>query len=105
MKMSQIKEVYLKGILAVKNHKEFGKDEKVVYNYIKLMVDEDLIIIRVSDDRLGLVEELPLYAEVELFVDIKLADANTGTSKYTASINLVSAVPFNDKKSTKGDKN
>lgn len=100
----QIKEVYLKGILAVKNHKEFGKDEKVVYNYIKLMVDENLIIIRVPDDKLALVEELQLYSEIELFVDIKLADANTGTSKYTANINLVSTTPFNYKKSTKGDK-
>lgn len=99
--MQTIKDVYLKGMLAVKNHKEFGEKEKVVYNYIKLLVDEELIIIRVPDDKLSMVDELTIYSEVTLFVDIKLADANTGTSKYTANIVLSSVAPFNDKKEHK----
>ena len=102
--MSQINGVYLKGLLAVKNHKEFGKDEKIIYNYIKLLVDEDLIIVRVPDDRIDTLDKLSLYQEVECFVDIKLADANTGTSKYTANILLNNIAPVNIKKVKEGGK-
>lgn len=97
----------LNGLVVAQGTNTFGKGENAVdYSYIKMLVGEEVVIIKVPQDKVDEVSSLGLsqYQPFDCLVDIKMVKDSDVSSKFVASISYAGQSPFNDKENRKGDK-
>lgn len=103
----KIKNYSVKGLFVSQGCNVFGEGRDAVnYNYIKVLKGEEVIVIKVPQDKVADVQKANFeeYQLIEILVDIEMELDSKVSSKYKTVLALAEVLPFDIEKPKKGDK-
>lgn len=95
----------VEGLYISQGTNQFGKDgDKTNYNYIKVLIGEEVAMIRITDDKVQEIKEADFkqYQHIEIMIDIKMESESDVSSKFKSSLIYAGQVPFDIKDREEG---